>query len=361
MENYNKPYLEKYSGRSSRHRCPRCGDEHSLAYYIDGNTGLIFDEKVGRCNHESSCGYHYTPKQYFEDNPDKKNRWESNVTIGNIRLSNNTCIKKDIIDYIPFRYVKDSATFRNNFVWFLCNLFDIDTIKKAIEDYAIGSTKSLGAIFWQIDINGNVRTGKIIQYNPDTGRRIHEPGGINWIHSIMKKRHLLHKDFNLQQCLFGEHLLKFYPLKPVAIVESEKSAIIASAVFDTHIWMATGGKSQINYRKMQVLKGRDITLFPDVDGFEYWTEKANELRKAGLCIKVSDILERNATDEERENKIDIADWIITQLKHNPGKKDLSMKGRPCEDPEPEILSYFKRLNPFFEIFQKEFNLVPCFD
>lgn len=61
MNNYNQPYLEKYTGRASRHKCPKCGDPHSFAYYLDGNTGLPIDKTVGRCNHESGCGYHYTP------------------------------------------------------------------------------------------------------------------------------------------------------------------------------------------------------------------------------------------------------------------------------------------------------------
>ena len=39
MNNYNQPYLEKYTGRASRHKCPKCGDPHSFAYYLDGNTG----------------------------------------------------------------------------------------------------------------------------------------------------------------------------------------------------------------------------------------------------------------------------------------------------------------------------------
>ena len=68
MNNYNQPYLEKYSGRASRHKCPKCGDPHSFAYYLDGNTGQPIDKTVGRCNHESGCGYHYTPKQFFIDN-----------------------------------------------------------------------------------------------------------------------------------------------------------------------------------------------------------------------------------------------------------------------------------------------------
>jgi hypothetical protein len=32
-------------------------------------------------------------------------------------------------------------------------------------------------------------------------------------------------DFELKQCYFGEHLLEKYPEKPVAVVESEKTAV----------------------------------------------------------------------------------------------------------------------------------------
>ena len=65
-------------------------------------------------------------------------------------------------------------------------------------------------------------------------------GGINWIHSIMKKRQLLPEDYNLVQCLFGEHLLRIYPDRIVVLVESEKSALIASGVYPNYIWLATG-------------------------------------------------------------------------------------------------------------------------
>jgi len=54
-----------------------------------------------------------------------------------------------------------------------------------------------------------------------------------------------------------------------------------------------------------------VILFPDVDGYSEWKEKAKELI---YCkVTVSDILERNATDEERAAKIDIADWLVSQL------------------------------------------------
>ena len=61
--------LEKYSGKRSCHICPNCGDRTSLVRYID-EAGNYLHDTVGRCNHESSCGYHYTPRQYYHDHPD---------------------------------------------------------------------------------------------------------------------------------------------------------------------------------------------------------------------------------------------------------------------------------------------------
>ena len=57
-----------------------------------------------------------------------------------------------------------------------------------------------------------------------------------------------------------------------------------------------------------VLKGRKIIAFPDIDGFQDWTEKL--ARYPELGITVSPILNQNATAEDLENHIDIADWLI---------------------------------------------------
>lgn len=312
MNNYNQPYLEKYTGRASRHKCPKCGDPHSFAYYLDGNTGLPIDKTVGRCNHESGCGYHYTPKQFFIDNPVEKECFVSPVQQKPIQKPQRE------IGYIPFQYVEKSASYNSSFVYFLCGLFDrysleSPTIERLMQDYALGATKDGSIIYWQIDTKGKVRTGKVMKYDPNTGHRVKDGGGINWIHAMMKKQGLLPDDYHLVQCLFGEHLLKIYPTKVVALVESEKSALIASGVYPDYVWLATGGKSQLFIDKLKVLQGRTVVMFPDVDGFEYWSNKAKEVEAIGCKVVVSDLLEKNATDEDRANKIDIADWLIRCL------------------------------------------------
>lgn len=57
-------------------------------------------------------------------------------------------------------------------------------------------------------------------------------------------------------------------------------------------------------------------LFPDLskDGntFKLWSDKAKELNQMiqNSSFEVSDLLEQFATDEERENGLDLADFII---------------------------------------------------
>lgn len=322
---YTQPYLQPYKGNASRFSCPSCETKHSLTLYLDGNTNEPIHRTVGKCNRESKCGYHYTPKQFFIDNPDCKDAMLSVSNLGKphtpspsaragVGSKQNT--QQQPAGTIHFNYVESSASYQSNFIRFLCEFMTIEQMKWIGENYAIGATKNKEVIFWQIDITGKVRTGKIMQYNPETGRRIkHESGAIDWVHNKLKKAGTLPKDFNLQQCFFGEHLLKIFRNKPVAIVESEKSAIIASVVIPDSIWIAAGQLNGLSIEKAKVLKGRNVTLFPDLGGFEKWSIKANEIKRSVRCeIKVSTILEDRATETQRSEGLDIADYIIEELK-----------------------------------------------
>ena len=61
--------LEPYKGLKSRYTCPSCQHKgKTFTHYIDTETGNHIAPAVGRCNRESNCGYHYKPKQYFQDN-----------------------------------------------------------------------------------------------------------------------------------------------------------------------------------------------------------------------------------------------------------------------------------------------------
>ena len=307
---------------ATRHACPNCGDKRSFAYYVDEeNTPL--HPSVGRCNHESSCGYHYTPKQYFQDHPecstsndssyDRQKRFEKYKVIPT-RPS-----KPTAIGYIPIHYVEKSKSVQSNFFRFLSTLLgnyygskSQEVLKRLLDEYRLGATRDGAVIFWQIDTNGKVRTGKVMQYNPEDGHRIKEQGAaINWIHSILKKQKALPEDWALTQCLFGEHLLSLYPDKVVVLVESEKSAVIGSAIFPNYVWLATGGKSRMKEDKLRVLSGRTVLLFPDSDGYVEWKRAAESMTYCKTIV--SDLLEEYATPKQKSDHIDIADWIIFQI------------------------------------------------
>ena len=158
----------------------------------------------------------------------------------------------------------------SDFVTFLLSILDPVVVEDLVRDYQLGVTSMRDVIFFQLDLGGSCRTGKIMKYDPETGHRIKDencPGRINWVHSLMKASGQLPREWELTQFLFGEHLLRQYPGKVVALVESEKTAVICAGLMPRFLWLATGGKSSVNERLL-VLKGRRVVAFPDIDGYD---------------------------------------------------------------------------------------------
>ena len=95
------------------------------------------------------------------------------------------------------------------------------------------------------------------------------------------------------------------------LVESEKTAITMSHFIPDYIWLATGGKNGcFNSEAMQVLRGRDVMLVPDLGATDQWKKKVRML--SGICksITVSDMLEQIATEEQWSQGLDIADFFL---------------------------------------------------
>ena len=123
-------------------------------------------------------------------------------------------------------------------------------------------------------------------------------------------------------------------------------------MYPDFIWLATGGKSQLSADKMRVLKGRIVVMFPDADGYELWKEKAKELEELGCTVIVSDLIESNASAEDKAAKIDIADWLIRELRQ-PTEK-------PYVEPiniEAKTLQHLVSINPTIYRLISELDLV----
>ena len=115
--------------------------------------------------------------------------------------------------------------------------------------------------------------------------------------------------FNLEQCYFGEHLLNEDKSKPVAIVESEKTAVICSVYLPEFIWLACGSANNLNEARTKVLKGRNVVLFPDLGCFDLWNNKVNKLTKLA-SFRTSTLLKNKATKTEKQQGYDLADYLV---------------------------------------------------
>jgi uncharacterized protein DUF6371/zinc ribbon protein len=309
LNEVNAMYKYSLHNKSNKHFCPKCLKKR-FVLYVDNDTGKTLSEKVGRCDREINCGYHYTPKMYFQDN---------NMDFVPFAL-NKASGKKD--KPTSFHSIVDvnsslNTSLNNNFLTFLNSIFEFEKVESIIKLYRIGTASfwNNATIFWQIDIENKVRGGKMIMYKK-TGKRTRY---INWVHSY-KIKHNQISEFNLNQCFFGEHLLNQFPEKTIALVESEKTACIMSQIFEKYIWMATGSLSGLSIKKLKILKDKKIILYPDlglsenkISPYSFWKERCQEFIQQGYDVSISDLLEKNGTENQKKLGYDIADYFIELL------------------------------------------------
>ena len=202
-----------------------------------------------------------------------------------------------------------------------------EEMDEAARLYRLEATAEGAIVFGQRDRQGRLREAHVMHYLQD-GHRDHNrpPCPLSW---LMKNRWrdrdgqpLLPSGLRSNACLFGLHLTGEHPEAPVAIVESEKTAIICSQWLKAEgfLWLATGGSSGLSVERLRPLQGRRIILFPDTDpkgdAFRRWRSVAIEAwERLRLSVGISDVLERMASTEEKERKIDIGDWRNETLRY----------------------------------------------
>ena len=220
-----------------------------------------------------------------------------------------------------------------------CGYMSEPQLQQTVQRYRLGMSRDGGVIFWQIDEHDATRDGKIMYYRPDC-HRDHDRNP-TWVSYLLKRSGHLPQTFRSEHCLFGLHQLseklivkseeflspseaternsQLYTLnsqlRPVAVVESEKTAVIMSAVRPDCVWLATGGKRELNVAKLRPLQGCRVILFPDTDEtgdtYREWYEVAQAASDVfGHPVTVSSLLEQCATPSQKAAKIDIADLLF---------------------------------------------------
>ena len=255
------------------------------------------DGKFVPYENQEKFGYCYSCIKTYLPNNDNSNSNNFNYTAP-VEPDEFQLIKKELVE-------KSWSNYKENyFTIFLKKIFGYDS-EKLINDFCLGTTKSNGVIFWLIDQNMQCRTGKIMHYDPNTGKRRKDIYP-QWVHKILNQ--------SFQQCLFGLHQLCDKPKQQdIHIVESEKTAVIMSGFHPQITWLASGGSTGLQSWKFNALKGRTVCLFPDQGKYELWSEQMERLQSIHKTINfqpTSIECEKWFKENELEKGGDIADYYI---------------------------------------------------
>ena len=347
---------------SKKFVCPNC-NKKTFVLYIDTETGNYLTTDFGKCDREQNCNYHKAPpkgkKAYLIEflglNSISDKAYKLSDLNGIILIvpksqileqTKKDCwitewyLKTSTINYLSNEskyFNTDEVSFVNevkiipqpltvepsfhslelldkmffespqngNLTEFLKSEFSNDEVFNAMQNYFITGTNYFwnnATVFWQINNKEQIQGAKIMLYDRFTGKRIKEPyNHINWLHKANKE-----PDFVLCQCLFGLHRINEDYQKTIAIVESEKTAIVMSIFLPEFIWLATGSKGNFKFELLAPLKKRNVIAFPDKGEYNNWLQKSIELTALGFKISVSDLIEQT----DFENGFDLADYYL---------------------------------------------------
>jgi hypothetical protein len=338
--------------------CPKCHKPKHWQHFFDITTGEVLPNEFGRCDNIIKCGYELNPY---------KAKYKSNYKeLPIIRPYQ----KPKKVNYLPDFVLIDTLANNcdTNLIKMIMQTFSKLDITEVLEQYSIGKCENY-TTFPFIDIKGNIRAISLITYNV-LGKRIEDLKQARNIHTYLYHKYKQAKveipiwlsEYLASEgkfsCLFGEHLLKLDNSKPIAIVEAPKSAIIARLIYPEFIWLATGGLSYLTQSRIEVLKGRNVYLFPDNStenkAFNLWREKSKS-----FGFKCIDLLEDIAEESNRIEGYDIADYLIKYASYVQSE-NIEIIEKPRKNLENENIDiefYCKSILDFEKFIESKPNLI----
>ncbi|OWP63506.1 hypothetical protein CDA63_09015 [Hymenobacter amundsenii] len=336
--------LVKYSGKSSRCTCPNCGRPRRFTRYLDTHTNQQLPEEYGICDRADQCGYRLSPyekgrfgqsyaDQLKEDRPSSSHcqQYRKPTPAPPAIVSPPDVVFKATLGH--YEHNSLARLLREHFGWTVAD--------ELLSRFQIGTSvhQPGSCVFWYIDEAARVRGGKIMLYD-ETFHRIKEGlGRPDWMHTVLPaicRRQskpvpgwlsaYAAPSNEKSPCLFGlPQLVASSGNQPIAIVESEKTAILATPYMPGFLWMATGSLVNLTEARLSPIKSRRIVLWPDasVNGraYQLWADKAAELRGRGYDITVSNHLEKTLTEQQKAAGYDLADLILNDWPGYPPSWD----------------------------------------
>lgn len=218
----------------------------------------------------------------------------------------------------------------NLFLFFLRLGFSVEKITNVFRAYHVGTGQKKyphATIFWLIDEKNEVRTGKIMLFDPATGKR--DKAFNKWVHYEIYTKN--GENFALEQCFFGQHLL-LGDNKTVGIAEGQKTALFLALAAEGITWLATGGKNNLSRpSQLKCLKNKNVILFPDANCAPEWKEFAKKIMQAGAAkVSIDETLENSLTEEQKAAGFDLLDYYLLEG-IAPTREEIINKNFPKEE------------------------------
>ncbi|WP_022821888.1 DUF6371 domain-containing protein [Hymenobacter norwichensis] len=236
--------LEKHP--KPKGQCPSCGEKKVFRYFQD-EEGNRLDEQYGICDRQAKCGHDHRPSgELFTRSGTAADAPES------ITLKPAT----DVAELLLAK-TKDHTSNLHKYARTL-------TIPaEHLERWAVATDRDR-TVFLHLDGEKQLVNAKWFKYGED-GKRDKLTQPYSFASTDEEKK----KSARYAFCFYGEHLLRHDDAqRPICVVESEKSAVLASFFYPHLDWLACGSANGITDEKIAALYNRPIWWLADADGLQ---------------------------------------------------------------------------------------------
>jgi predicted P-loop ATPase len=256
--------------------CPACTSRDTFRYY----EGL--PREFGICDRENNCGFHNKPHGVIHamlDYTAPTPKEPAKIIYPNVEYCNGILNNQS-----------------SNFHLFCINKLQITP--EHLKKWKVGTNENDTAFLYQTEAKQYVNI-VFIEYGTNCKRNKKKfPFSLKSNNSIEK--------YSL--CLFGSHILS--PItenKTVCLVESEKTACIASFFYPQFDWLATGGNNKLTGEKIHILYNRSVFYVNDADKAGKESSTLKRLTEYKQNFQIINLF------PDRNDGYDLADAIITGI------------------------------------------------
>ena len=235
--------LEKHP--TPKGTCPSCREKKVFRYFQDAE-GQRLDEKYGICDRAAKCGYDHRPSgELFE-------RSGAPADLVQHEIVRPTAEQAEALKQLVHDHTSNLHAWART----------VGIPAEHLERWAVATDRDR-TVYLHLDKNQQLANAKWFKYQED-GRR--DKNSQPYSFTLTEAERKVKK---FAWCLYGEHLLRTDdPTRPICVVESEKSAVVASFHYPDFDWVACGAANGITDEKIGALHGRPVWWLCDADGNE---------------------------------------------------------------------------------------------